>query len=167
PGAGSFEPLDPVAFADDSSRMIDHLPGLPSPRASTYSRSSISQSNVLLARTQKEMEGVVGGKEERSIIGLLIKGGSDDSQFCLSTEEIMAQIKLLLLAGYETTAISLTWALLELSRNVDVQTKLRRELLEHVPDPTYDQLSNGLPYLDAVVHEILRIHPPAVEVTRI
>ncbi|KAF8122230.1 cytochrome P450 [Boletus edulis] len=123
---------------------------------------------ILLARTQKKMEErVVGGKEERSVIGLLIKGGSDDSQFRLSTEEIITQMIILLLAGYETTAISLTWALLELSRNVDVQTKLRRELLEHVPDPTYDQLSNGLPYLDAVVHEILRIHPPAVEVTRV
>jgi len=59
------------------------------------------------------------------------------------------------------------WALLELSRNPDVQTKLRNELLEHGADPTYDQLSNGLPYLDAVVHEILRIHPPAVGIPRL
>jgi cytochrome P450 len=59
------------------------------------------------------------------------------------------------------------WALLELSRNPDVQTKLRDELLEHGADPAYDQLSNGLPYLDAVVHEILRVHPPVVEITRV
>jgi hypothetical protein len=52
------------------------------------------------------------------------------------------------------------WALLELSRNPDVQTMLRDELLEHGADPTYDQLSNDLPYLNAVVHEIHRIHPP-------
>ena len=59
------------------------------------------------------------------------------------------------------------WALLELSRNQDVQTKLRNELLEHGADPTYDQLSNGLPYLDVVVHEVLRVHPPLVEITRV
>ena len=59
------------------------------------------------------------------------------------------------------------WALLELSRNPDVQTKLRNELLEHGADPTYDQLSNGLPYLDAVVHETLRLHPPVDEFTRV
>jgi len=59
------------------------------------------------------------------------------------------------------------WALIELSRNSDMQTKLRNELLEHGADPTYDQLSNGLPYLDAVVHEIIRIHPPGGEITRV
>lgn len=48
-----------------------------------------------------------------------------------------------------------------------MQTKLRNELTYHGIDPTYDQLTNGLPYLDAVVHEILRIHPPIVEFTRV
>ena len=59
------------------------------------------------------------------------------------------------------------WALLELSRNPDVQTKLQDELLEHDADPTYDQLSSGLPYLNAVVHEILRVHPPVVGTVRV
>ncbi|KAG8218158.1 cytochrome P450 [Butyriboletus roseoflavus] len=76
-------------------------------------------------------------------------------------------MKVLLLAGYETTSISLTWALIELSRNPDIQTKLRNELVEHSSDPTYDQLSNGLPYLDAVVHEIFRMHAPVRESIRI
>ena len=48
-----------------------------------------------------------------------------------------------------------------------MQTKLRNELLEYGVDPTYDQLTNGLPYLDAVVHETLRMHPPIVQITRI
>ncbi|KIJ58857.1 hypothetical protein HYDPIDRAFT_101898 [Hydnomerulius pinastri MD-312] len=125
-------------------------------------------SNILLERTRKEVEiGVTSEKEDKSIIGLLIKGESSDGELHLSQEEIMAQMKVLLLAGYETTSISLTWALIELSQNPDVQTKLRNELLEHGTDPTYDQLSSNLPYLDAVVHEILRIHPPVPEFTRI
>ncbi|KAF8119553.1 cytochrome P450 [Boletus edulis] len=125
-------------------------------------------STTLLAKTQKEVEaGVVGGKEEKSIIGLLIKGVNNESEFHLTQEEVMAQMKVLLVAGYETTSVSLSWALLELSRNPDIQTKLRKELLEHGADPTYDQLTNGLPYLDAVIHEILRIHPPVVELTRV
>ena len=48
-----------------------------------------------------------------------------------------------------------------------MQTKLRNELLEHDADPTYDQLSNGLFYLDAVAHEVLRLHPPAGEIIRV
>jgi len=79
----------------------------------------------------------------------------------------MAQMKVLLLAGYETTSISLTWALIELSRHPDVQTRLREELLAFGPDPTYDQLKANLPYLDAIVHEILRLHPPVPEFIRL
>ncbi|KAG9309786.1 cytochrome P450 [Chiua virens] len=124
-------------------------------------------SNVLLARTKKELEiGGVGEHAEKSIIGLLIKGESVESEFHLSKEEVLAQMKVLILAGYETTSISLTWALIELSRNPDIQTKLRNELLDHGSDPTYDQLTNSLPCLDAVVHEVFRLHAPVREIIR-
>ena len=49
-----------------------------------------------------------------------------------------------------------------------MQTKLREELAQFgAGDPTWDQLSDSLPYLDAIVHETLRIHPPAVEINRV
>ncbi|KAF9233341.1 cytochrome P450, partial [Melanogaster broomeanus] len=47
------------------------------------------------------------------------------------------------------------------------QTRLREELLAFGGDPTYDQLSNNLLYLDAVVHETLRMYPPVREFTRV
>ncbi|KAI9570092.1 cytochrome P450 [Boletus coccyginus] len=144
--------------ASPRSTTFPFLMQLPTPRTLLIQKLNIAVeeiSNQLIARTEKELEmGVIGGKEERSIIGLLIKGANGDSEFHL-TKEVMAQMKVLL------------WALLELSRNPDIQTKLRKELLEHGADPTYDQLSHGLPYLDAVVHEILRVHPPVVEFTRV
>ncbi|KAF8432270.1 cytochrome P450 [Boletus edulis BED1] len=94
-------------------------------------------------------------------------GASGNSGFRLTKDEVIAQMKLLLVAAYETVSVSMTWALLELSRHPDVQTRLRNELLAHGTDPTYDQLTDGLPYLDAVVHEVLRIHLPILEVTRV
>ncbi|KAI9456893.1 cytochrome P450 [Boletus coccyginus] len=153
------------------AQIFPFLSQLPTARTNLVQKLNIATeeiSNELIARTQKELEmGVIEDQEEKSIIGLLIKGANGDLEFHMTKEEVVAQIKMLLVAGYETTAISLSWALLELSRNPDVQTRLRNELLEHGTDPTYDQLSNGLPYLDAVIHEILRIHPPIVEVTRV
>lgn len=71
------------------------------------------------------------------------------------------------------TIVSLTWALIELSRNPEQQTKLRNELTEFYHrtggDPTYEQLQSAtaLPFLDAVVHEVLRLHPPLVETNRV
>lgn len=57
-------------------------------------------------------------------------------------------------------AVSLTWALIELAIHPEKQDKLRKELSSLGNDPSYDQLMNELPYLDAVLREILRVHPP-------
>ncbi|KAG2366489.1 cytochrome P450 [Suillus spraguei] len=125
-------------------------------------------SNDLLIRSRREKDANISERdEEKSVIGLLIKSESQDAELHMSAEEVMAQMKVLLVAGYETTSISLTWALIELSRHPDVQTRLREELLAFGTDPTYDQLKVNLPYLDAVVHEILRLHPPLGEFTRL
>ena len=62
------------------------------------------------------------------------------------------------------------WALIELSKNQSFQTTLREELVAHYSkggDPTYDQLTNDLPYLDAVVHEVLRLHAPQWQTNRV
>ncbi|KAG0695669.1 cytochrome P450 [Suillus ampliporus] len=104
-------------------------------------------------------------EQEKSIIGLLIEG--QDTELHLTEEEVLAEMKVLLIAAYETTSIGLTWALIELSQHPDIQTRLREEPLAFGADPTCDQLKANLPYLDAVVHEILRLHPAVPEFTRL
>ncbi|KIK17678.1 hypothetical protein PISMIDRAFT_633442 [Pisolithus microcarpus 441] len=122
----------------------------------------------LLERMEKEKkEGVIDGKEDKSIIGVLINGDRTlDNQSLTAPNH---QMKELLLAGYITTSNSLTWTLVELARNPDIQSKLRDELLAFGSEPTYDQLQSSLtlPYLDAVVHESLRIHPPLTDFVRV
>ena len=60
-----------------------------------------------------------------------------------------------------------TFALHNLTGNLEVQSKLRAELLAVPTDtPAMEQL-NGLPYLDAVVRETMRLSPPVVYTTRI
>ncbi|KAG2096081.1 cytochrome P450 [Suillus discolor] len=140
---------------------------IPNKRQNLFKKLGITMeqiSNELLIRSRREKDASMSqGGEENSLIGLL----SQDAELHMSGEEVVAQMKVLLLAGYETTSISLTWALIELSRHSDVQTRLREELLAFGPDPTYDQLKANLPYLDAVVHETLRLHPPVPESTRL
>ncbi|KAG2125473.1 cytochrome P450 [Suillus clintonianus] len=125
-------------------------------------------SNDLLIRSRQEKDAnMIERDNEKSIIGLLLKSESQDTELHMSKEEVVAQMKVLLVAGYETTAISLTWALIELSQHPDDQTRLREELLAFGADPTYDQLKAKLPYLDAVVHEVLRLHPPVPDFIRL
>ncbi|KAL4079902.1 cytochrome P450 [Scleroderma yunnanense] len=125
-------------------------------------------SSELIDKTRKEKEaGILDGKEEKSVIGLLIKAEDSDASLHMTHEEVVSQMKILLLAGYETTSTVLSWALLELARNPDIQTKLRTELQAFSGEPNYDQLNNNLPYLDAVVHETLRLRSPVNELVRV
>jgi hypothetical protein len=72
------------------------------------------------------------------------------------------EISTFLVAGHETTATAVTWALYALARAPEVRRKLRAELL--AADPSGSMMSmddlNALPYLENVVREVLRLHPP-------
>ena len=87
----------------------------------------------------------------------------------LTDEEIIGNIILILLAGYETTASLLTYASYSLAVHPEIQTKLRKEILEAKKKNNgvldYDTLMS-LPYLDAVINETLRMYPPVIRVDR-
>ena len=66
---------------------------------------------------------------------------------------------------YNSSAI--TWVLYAMTQALDVQTKLRDELLSVDTEiPSMDELM-APPYLDAVVRETLRVHAPAPGTSRI
>ncbi|KAG6809703.1 hypothetical protein H0H92_015069 [Tricholoma furcatifolium] len=77
------------------------------------------------------------------------------------------EIPTFLVAGHETTSTGTTWALYALTQDKAVQDKLREELFSVDTDnPTMEQL-NGLPYLDMVVRETMRIHTPVPTTMRV
>ncbi|KAG2143538.1 cytochrome P450 [Suillus bovinus] len=121
----------------------------------------------MLLRTRKEKE--TGGAEQgdKSCLGLLLKAEGSGESTGLTPQEVLDEARVLLLAGFETTAVTMTWALVELAKNPDLQGKLRDECLEFGPTPSYDDLTNKLPYLDAVVNEVLRLHGPVKEIPRL
>jgi hypothetical protein len=64
------------------------------------------------------------------------------------------------LVNFYNNSAAATWALFALTQNVEVQKRLRDELLTVSTDkPTMDEL-NGLPFLDCVVRETLRLYAP-------
>ena len=77
-----------------------------------------------------------------------------------------AEVPTFLAAGHETTATATGWVLYELAKNPALQENLREELLLVDSDtPPMEELSE-LPYLDKVVREILRLHPPVTLLNR-
>jgi cytochrome P450 len=64
------------------------------------------------------------------------------------------------LAGHESTASALASHLYYLATHPDVQTKAREEVLSVLDSDDAIQHNTKLPYLEAVIYESLRIHPP-------
>lgn len=101
-------------------------------------------------------------------LSLLIQA-RDDHGDSLSLEEIRAQAMLLLFAGHETTTAMLTWICLELARHPDILQRARTEQTHLLalsssasrssPPLTLEQLGT-MPYLEQILNEVERLHPP-------
>ncbi|OXG44848.1 cytochrome P450 [Cryptococcus neoformans Bt120] len=80
----------------------------------------------------------------------------------LRDHEISGQLSTFMFAGSETTALiisgTISFGLYDLARHPDVQSRLRAEIFECGDNLPFDQIDE-LPYLDAVVKEIMRINP--------
>ena len=83
--------------------------------------------------------------------------GVDKSKNKLGEDYIIATAIILMQAGFDTTALTMSNTLYELTLNPECQRRLQDELAEANIDD-YSVLQ-GLPYLDAVLHETLRLHP--------
>jgi len=110
------------------------------------------------------------GLQSRDLLTLLIKANMStdipESQR-LSDDDVLAQVPTFLVAGHETTSNATTWCLFALAQAPEIQEKLREELW-NVPteNPTMEEL-NGLPYLDSVVRETMRVYAPVTNTIRV
>lgn len=81
---------------------------------------------------------------------MLIQATDEDGRH-LSDEELRDELMTLLIAGHETTATLLAWAIHDLARDRVAQDRLASE---------------GAAFCDAVVTETLRLHPPTGGIVR-
>ncbi|XP_023721087.1 cytochrome P450 9e2 isoform X3 [Cryptotermes secundus] len=88
----------------------------------------------------------------------------------LEDDDIIAQAVLFFLAGFDTSSTLLCFASYQLAVHPDVQSRLQEEidetLQEHGGRFTYEAV-HSMKYLDMVVSETLRLHPPAPSVDRL
>ena len=87
----------------------------------------------------------------------LLSGGLDEVDMPLDDDDLVEQLLLLLFAGYETTASSLSCLFRALLLNPDVEQWLLPELRS---SPWPFEASHRSPRLDATVLEVMRLTPP-------
>ncbi|KAI1769425.1 cytochrome P450 [Hypoxylon sp. FL1150] len=120
----------------------------------------------LLRKRRAEIETAMGsGKYEssdsRDFVTFLIEesmpGGPAEG---IEESEIIGDVLQSMLAGHETSAVSLAWSLYILAEKPDIQAKLREELAELGDDMAWSRLDK-LTYLENFIKESLRVYPPA------
>lgn len=80
---------------------------------------------------------------------------------CFDTDEMVDQVAIFFLAGHETSAAALAWALYLLATHPDWQERLAREAQAEIdPDKIYFSTLNKLRVSRAVFREAMRLYPP-------
>ncbi|PBK73360.1 cytochrome P450 [Armillaria solidipes] len=123
----------------------------------------------------EKYEALAADKPKRDIMSLLVKANvSENPKTRLNEEELIGQMNTIMFAGHETTANTLSWTFLELARHPEVQDQLRAEIREKERvifsrgDTEFSvQDLDSMPYLTAVVKEVLRFHPILANTARV
>ncbi len=131
-------------------------------------------SNVRLRRALRTIDGVVTSMIDRhrgpagqggagaDLLSMLLRA-RDDGGRAMTDGQLRDEVRTLLLAGHETTALALTYALHLLAQNPACQAKLQAELsaaCDRARGPAADDLPR-LAYARRVIAESLRLYPPA------
>src|SRR5260221_5957006 len=105
-------------------------------------------------------------RDQGDLLSMLLLARDDDGSG-MNDQQICDELKTLMVAGLDTTALTLSWALYLLATNPRIADKLREETgpLLRARSPGFEDLA-GLPYTEAVVKETMRLFPPAYVVGR-
>lgn len=112
------------------------------------------------ARLLERLRGVLERAQHRPTGGLdLLSGGLDEAGLPLTDDDLVEQLLLLLFAGYETTASSLSCLMAALLQHPQQLAWLQEEI-EALSWPPAEGDGEPMPRLNAVVQEVMRLNPP-------
>ncbi|HET6611643.1 MAG TPA: cytochrome P450 [Kofleriaceae bacterium] len=100
--------------------------------------------------------------DDRDLLGLLMNATDADTGETMTDRQLRDEVMTIFLAGHETTANALTWALYLLARNPAIAAEVRREVADEIGDATVTAKNvAGLDLVGRVLSEAMRLYPPA------
>ena len=137
------------------------------PRPSRAFASETMRATQVLADRAIEARRRAGPQPTPDLLDLLLAGQDQETGQKMSTETLRNNLLTFIVAGHETTALSLAWSLYLMGFDPAAQDRARAEAQAALGGrtATADDLPN-LPFVRAIIDEALRLYPPAGMVSR-
>ena len=105
--------------------------------------------------------------KQKDMLDHLMEAVDDENGQRMDEGELRGQVFVFMLAGHETSSVSLSWTLYFLAQYPEIQDKVRREIKEKLKDSEliWDTFE-AMEYLTAVINESLRMRPPVAILRR-
>ncbi|KAJ4718806.1 Cytochrome P450 [Melia azedarach] len=125
--------------------------------------------DIVTKHKTKRNAAAIANDEEDVVDTLLNYAEADSTGFYITTDQIKAIILDLFSAGSETSSITTDWAMAELLKNPRVMKKAQEEVREACKGKSKIEEADiqSLQYLNLVIKETFRLHPPVGLVTRL
>ena len=119
----------------------------------------------IIAERQKEQAS--GAPNAHNDLLAMLMSAMDEDGTQMTPKQLRDETMTLFLAGHETTALTLSWTWYLLSENPEAEARLYEEL-RNVLGGRAPQVADleRLPYLKAVISEVLRLYPAAYTIAR-
>jgi cytochrome P450 len=110
---------------------------------------------------ERRAEGEAAVSQRADLLSMLLAARDEDGQ-AMSEQQLRDEAVTLVLAGHETTALALAWATWLLGQHPDAARRAAAEVRAALGtrDATFEDLSK-LRFVDAIIHESMRLYPPA------
>jgi cytochrome P450 len=146
-----------VEIANRFRRPVEIPRWLPLPSNRRYASAVRTLDKLVYGTVEKKR--VEGGGED--LLTMLMEARDEDGS-AMDLRQIRDEAVTIFLAGHETTAIALSWTFHLISRNPAVAEKLVQEVRSVLGDRTPQAADvQNLGYTANVIHESMRLYPPA------
>jgi cytochrome P450 len=155
-------------------RLIGFIPlvkDLPTPGKRLIDRSvgrlTAEAERLVEDRREGRTRNLIRNESGKDLLDLLLEA-RDEHGRGMSAQQLIDEMKTFVLAGHETTSRLLSWTIYELCLHPEMWARLVAEVdakLGRDGAPTHEALQD-MPFVEAVVLEGLRLHPPVSVVVR-
>jgi cytochrome P450 len=168
-GEGQFDApavhraIDSYIDAAGKISLFDML-GLPDwlPRPSRFTSGPVVNEMKRVADEAIEARRIRGAGDVPDLLDLLLAGEDPETKRRMNTSELRDNLLTFIVAGHETTALTLAWSLYLCAFDKEVQDRARTEAQSVLSGGTASGADvERLPFIRQIVDEALRLYPPA------